>query len=226
MSARGGILPADYGRPGKDLVVAVTGTDETLNEAGYVSPDFMNGILNTMKSDTALPVNSQGEARLEAAVQAAANPKAQPLAELPALATQISGKTFRLESPDLLLREADVNCLPAEDWQMATLALDFEQDQATLKLQALSGAELNIPVGLDGIYRITTSPLGTLAARGQWVNDARFQFDVRRLDQGPVLAYDLIFSNSEFTGTVTSARSGDWYFLFPIQSVLRGEIVN
>ena len=210
----------------KNLVVAVTGIDETLNEAGYASPDFMTGILNTVKSDTALPVNSQGEAYLQAAEKAAANPKTQPLAGLPALATQISGKTFRLENPDLLLREADVNGLPAEDWQMATLALDFGQDSATLKLQAVSGAKLNIPVGLDGIYRVTSSPLGTLAARGHWLNDARFQFDVRRLDQGPVLAYDLIFSNREFTGTVASARSGDWYFFFPIQSVLRGEIVN
>jgi hypothetical protein len=210
----------------KNMVVAITATDNNLNNGNISVPSFMRAILRTVQSDAPLPANSQGAAHLQTAIEAVAQPAAQPVPELPALATQLTGETFHLETSDLLLYEADVNSLPAEDWQIATLGLDFGQDTATLRLQTMSGIDINVPVGLDGVYRTTPSPLGTLAARGEWLNDNRFRFDLRRLEQGLVLRYVLIFADDGFTGSVVSQRPGDWNFLVPTGGRFSGQMVN
>ena len=209
-----------------DLVVVFTGTDQSLGSADVSTPVFMQAILKAVKSDDPLPADPEGVARLDAAVQAAANPEAQPIPAMPALASEVSGETFQLAASDLLLREADVNRLPAEDWQIATLGLDFGQSDATLRLQTVSSIALSIPVGLDGVYRVVTTPFGTMAAEGQWQDDTRFNLYVRRLEQGPVLRYALTFSDDGFTGVATSARRGDMELTFPITMRFSGELVN
>jgi len=209
--------------PEKNLVVAVTGTDMTYHVDNIGVPAFVEAILQAVKSEEPLPPNPEGVTRLEAAVQAAANPEPQPVEALPPLAATISGKTYRLTNPNLLLAEGDVTRLPKEDWQMATLRLDFEPDSATLTLESESGKSLTVPVGLDGVYRVSSSYVGTLAAQGQWVNDMRFALYLRRLEQGPVLKYTLDFSDGTFTGTAQSARPGDAFA--PDPSVLGGQML-
>jgi CubicO group peptidase (beta-lactamase class C family) len=200
----------------KNLVVIDTAEDMTFHLANIATPTFMKEFLNLAKSDTPLPANPQGMARLEAAIRAAANPKAQPSDALPPLAARISGKTYRLATPDLLLADNDRNSLPQTDWQIATLGLDFDKGMATLRLQTQSGKDVSVPVGLDGVYRVATSHFGTLAARGKWETATRFVLVLRRLEQGPVLKYTLNFKDNGFTGNAESARPGDVFAPKPI----------
>lgn len=211
--------------PEKNLVVADTGTDsgDAFYLANFYDPTFMKAILNAVKSDEPLPRNPEGVARLESAVQAAANPEAHAAEVLPPLASQISGKTYDLTTPNLLLAEGDVLRLPEEVWQMATLGLDFEQDSAVLRLETESGIDLNLPVGLDGVYRITTNELGTTAALGEWATETQFVLHLRRLEQGPVLEYTLNFAEDAFSGTVVSDRPGDGFA--PNPATLVGEMM-
>lgn len=194
----------------RNLVVVDTGTDQSLelNELFNQAP-IMQAILGMVQSDEPLPPNPEGMNRLEAAIQAAANPQPQSVSALPAQAALVSGKTYQLNWSDLLLADLDQMSLPPEDWQMAALGLDFGQDQATLKLVSVSGIELNIPVGLNGVYQMTSSPLGTLAAKGRWTSESRFQLYLRRLEQGVSLRYTFNFTDDGFTGSVMSARLGD-----------------
>jgi CubicO group peptidase (beta-lactamase class C family) len=195
--------------PDKNLVVADTGADLSLHISNIADPSFMEAILQAVTSDDPLSPNPAGVARLEAAVQAAADPEGQPSGALSSLVAEISGRTYRLEASNLLLPEADLMRLPEEDWQMATLGLDFGPDMATLRLQTESGIDLSVPVGLDGVYRVTTSHLGMLAARGEWANETRFVLDLRRVEQGPMVTYTLNFSDDGFTGIARLARPGD-----------------
>jgi hypothetical protein len=210
--------------PENNLVMADTGIDDQYANDNIVVPTFMEAILKTVNSDEPLPPNPEGVARLEAAVQAAANPEAQALDAPPPLAATISGTTYRLTTPNLLLAEGDIMRLPQKDWQMATLGLDFGQDSATLRLQTESGIKVTVPVGLDGVYRVTTSHLGTLAARGQWENETRFVLYLRRLEQGPILKYTLNFTDDGFTGTAQSARPGDEFA--PTPARLSGQMMQ
>lgn len=208
----------------KQLVVVNTATDMTLGNANSTRPVFMETILKAVKSDKSLPPNAQGVARLEAAIQAAAKPTAQPIGVLPPIATTITGETYVLTNSNLLLAELDVLRLPEKDWQIATLGLDFGEAEATLRLQTVSGLELKLPVGLDGVYRLTTSRLGTLAAQGSWSNDKVFILYLRRLEQGPVLKYILIFTQDGLSGNVASARPGDVFA--PSLSILSGQMMT
>ncbi len=207
----------------KNLVVVDTGQDMAFHNANIGSPVFMESILKLVKSDKPLPPNAKGIARLEAAVRAAANPAAQPIGVLPSIAATITGETYSLTNSNLLLTDLDVLRLPEKDWQIATLGLDFAQDEATLRLETVSGLELNLPVGLDGVYRLTTSRLGTLAAQGSWSNDKVFVLYLRRLEQGPVLKYTLIFTKDGLSGYVESARPGDVFA--PSLSILSGQMM-
>jgi hypothetical protein len=148
-------------------------------------------------------------ARLEAAIQAAANPEGRPPDTASSLVAEISGETYRLETTNLLLPEIDIMGFPEEDWQMATLGLDFGPEMATLRLQTESGIDLSVPVGLEGVYRVTTSHLGILAARGEWANETRFVLDLRRLEQGPVVQYSLRFLDDGLAVSASLVRPGD-----------------
>jgi CubicO group peptidase (beta-lactamase class C family) len=196
--------------PDKNLVVANTGADNTFLIENLFRPGFMEAILKTVKSDEPLPPNPDGVARLEAAAKAAASPEAAAPKPLPPLAAEISGHLYRLdEAADLQLPDIDYLQLPDEDWKMAVLGLDFGQDEATLHLQSSSGKDLTIPVGLDGNYRVTTNYLGTVAARGQWINETVFALDLRRLEQGTVMQYNLTFKDDQLRGSARRARAGE-----------------
>lgn len=195
--------------PATKLVVVITGTDNNFL-ANLISPSFMEAVLKTVQSDAPLPPNPEGVAQLEAAVLAAANPAAETPPELPPLAAEISGKLFGLdETSDLQLSDLDLLRLPVNDWDMAALGLDFGQDGATLHLQSRSGKDLSLPVGLDGVYRVTTNYLGTVAARGQWTNETTFVLYLRRLDEGIVRRYNFSFSDDQLTGRANRIRKGE-----------------
>jgi hypothetical protein len=93
-----------------------------------------------------------------------------------------------LTTPYLHLPEIDLTRLPQDDWPIATLGLDFGQSSAMFKLQTVSGIKVSVPMGLDGVYRVTTSHFGTLVAQGKWETATRFILLVRRLEQGTFLS--------------------------------------
>jgi CubicO group peptidase (beta-lactamase class C family) len=184
----------------KDLVVAVTGADDRLNIRDIMMPHIMEAVVSAVKSDEPLPPNPEGTARLEAAVNAAANPQAQPVPPLPPIAAQISGKTYRLMNPDILFSDVDRMRVPDGDWKVAKFGMDFGDDEATLTLELLSDTELNVTVGLDDVYRVTASPLGTLAAKGAWATETTFILYLRFLEPSRSLRYTLTFSERQLVG--------------------------
>jgi CubicO group peptidase (beta-lactamase class C family) len=113
-----------------------------------------------------LPANPDGVAQLEAAVKAVAQPPApQPIAPLPAIAREISGKTIVFD-PNPIEMEAAV--LTFDESAKASLAIKhFGSEQVVRTLLAL-----------DGVYRMSPGdhnlPQGY---RGAWADPQTFVFE-------------------------------------------------
>jgi hypothetical protein len=157
--------------PALDLLIVTTG--------GGVEFDDLVPFLETAVVDleAPLPANPEGVAQLAAAVAAVAQPPApQPVAPLPEIASQISGKTYTFEPNPLGM-----------EWAM----LSFDQT-AEARLDArYTGSEqsTSAPIGLDGVYRMAAGDHGLPEGRrGAWVDPQTF-----------VMEYDNIANNDHAT---------------------------
>ena len=174
-SGRGGqrILVA----PVLDLIVVSTG-------GGFDLGDVIDPVIETLADpEKGLPPNPDGEARLAAALGAiAAVPGPQPVPPLPAMAAEISGRTYRL---------------PPNFGGLVSVRLDFPGGaEATLTLADAQGAPAH-PVGLDGVYRFSPGESGMpIGVTGKWADKSTF-----------VLDYNTIGNIRAFT--ITARYAGD-----------------
>lgn len=106
-----------------------------------------------------LPANPDGVVQLKAAVTTVAQPPvAQPVAPLPDIAREISGKTIVFE-PNPTEMEADV--------------LEFgDPDEATMHFKQFGSEQMvSVPIGLDGVYRMSAGYHGLPQGyRGYWAD--------------------------------------------------------
>ncbi len=112
-------------------------------------------VLPAVRSAGPQPENPKERARLAAALRAAEQPVARPVPPLPAIAREISGRTYELAGNGL-------------GWR--TVALTFEKAAARVDLETREATD-RFSVGLDDVFR-TARVEGTLdwAARGRWEN--------------------------------------------------------
>ena len=98
--------------------------------------------------------------------EAAKAPEPTAVAELPAMAKTVSGAVYEF---------------PRNASRIDALSLVFpgKKNEAELKMKYL-GTDLEMPVGLDGVYRLGPyGPLKLLAgATGRWTSDSDFALDV------------------------------------------------
>lgn len=152
---------------------------------------FPENIQGAVESDDPLPQNPDGVALLNSYMTALAEPPPQPVSPLPDLAKVVDGQTYVLTENVL-------------GWR--TLALTFGESEALLTVDT-GQTVLEIPVGLDGVYR--TPPVSVnqvfgdnfvrsyvkrdcgVALRGRWKDDTTFVFEVRYLGSGENVQLDL-----------------------------------
>ena len=146
--------------PSKNLLVIVTASLESFAEAPEIEKMLHEYILPTIQSDRLLAENSKGYARLQAALETAANP-VRLVASLPATALDISGSTYAFGENPL-------------GWEELELVFERGAKIAQLHLNDYRARE----IGLDNIYRLSTGePLGELLLRGRWADDQTFLID-------------------------------------------------
>ncbi len=122
--------------PAQDLVVVFTADLPYTSDADLVPlQDLLDRyILPAVKSDSPLPANSESVARLQAEAASLAQPSRTSPSDLPAIAREVSGRTFEFADNPL-------------GW--ATLAFDFESG-ANETTVTINGAQAAI--GLDNVY--------------------------------------------------------------------------
>ncbi len=147
--------------PGINAIVATTGGG--FSDASSVT-DYLGAAIGDLENP--LPENQLGVEQLEAAIEAVNEPPAaQPVPPLPEMASAVSGRTYVMEpSP-----------MPIE-----SLRLDFDgSDQAifTFKVIGEDGVR-EVPVGLDGVYRLSLrDDVQLQGAHGAWSDADTFVID-------------------------------------------------
>ncbi|MBI5116183.1 serine hydrolase [Candidatus Poribacteria bacterium] len=156
--------------PEKNMVVALTaglaGKRNMTKELEIVKSIILPGA----KSAGSLPPNPEAVARLETGIRQATLSRnaVESTPPLPEMAAKISGRTFTLE-PNM--------------YGFTSLSLSFQKNDEAIMRLSLSSFEgkmdLELPVGLDNVYRISPGRYGLpAAAKGFWKNKNVFMVDL------------------------------------------------
>ncbi len=185
-----------------NIVLVTTGGGFEFDDAlVYLLPSLVD-------MEQPLPPSPDGVALLQAAVAAVAQPPGpQPVPPLPEMAGKVSGRTYQFEQNMILLK---------------TLRLDFDSGStAVLQLEFSDGRQTPaIPVGLDGVYRLTTGldldrafhsfvNFSELAVglRGAWVDAQTFQIEYDTLANRYFFQLNLQFDQDRVTLDATERGS-------------------
>lgn len=155
--------------PELDLVVVTTGD----LQVGMLFDGLTNFIVPAVESNEALPANPDAFASLQAAVEATTHPVPSPVPAMPAAAQTISGKTYTLADNAL-------------GWK--SFSLTFNDQDAMLTLD-VGSTPIELPVGLEGIYRVSTVGMpqnatyfwhdaASMAVKGAWQSDQTFMLEM------------------------------------------------
>jgi CubicO group peptidase (beta-lactamase class C family) len=141
--------------PAENLVVVSTAALPAGNDADLIPiQELLDGyILPAVKSDRPLPPNPDGQARLAAATLALGQAEKTVSPPLPAIATEISGKTYTFEENPF-------------GWRTMIFTFQPGSDEAKITINGMR----QFPVGLDNRYRIYSveNPTFPQAFRGHW----------------------------------------------------------
>ena len=158
---------AAIGRGGQRIQVWPAINTILVMTGGGVDIDDIEPLLQPAFADLSKPspANPSGVARLESALKAVMQPPApKPVAPLPAIAKEVSGKTFVFDPNPL---------------EIETLSLEFTGPaEAVLVIKHSDGATTSWPVGLDGVYRMSVGEYNLpQGVRGEWVDDQTFALE-------------------------------------------------
>jgi len=171
--------------PKLDVVAVMTGA----LKGGYVpTTDLIDSIAGAIKSDSSLPPDSAAQALLAASIQKAATERASPVGATPELAKAISGKTYRLADNDLHVKTFSLNLAdpdPSWEYTIATQRLD----RPTARFAG--------SIGLDGLFRKSSTRYGIDAVKGSWLDDHTFVVDRRILGHGETQKWTLAFDGDK-----------------------------
>jgi CubicO group peptidase (beta-lactamase class C family) len=177
------------GRGGQQIsVLRNLKTVIVINGGGFSSGELMKELGAAINSGTApgtpLPANPAGNERLRRAIAAAAQPPAaRPVAPLPEIAANITGKTWTLPANWLGLRSLKLDFQPGAATATTTLVFGPALKQYQFGIDAQVVGERTVtetrPLGLDGVLRL--SPNGILGMpvglRGAWIDPRTFELE-------------------------------------------------
>ena len=189
--------------PAENLVVVFTAGLPFTNDADLIPlQELLNGyILPAVKSDRPLPANPDGQARLTAGIKALAEPMQTAPSALPAIAAEISGKTYTLADNPF-------------GWQ--SLAFTFQD--GTDEARVLMNGTFELPVGLDNVYRFAGSPFPQ-GYRGRWENQDTFVIEDMVLGQMSQATNRIQFTGDAIRITRLDKYSGSQFDIQGAQSL-------
>ncbi len=184
--------------PAQDMVIVFT---SGLPDPIFPAPSQLvkNYVLPAIRSDGPLAADSPAAHILSGAIQAIEQPD-RPAAPLPALARQISGKTFRI-----------TDALPAGAW-FETITFDFDGGNTYQSKSEWPGDQsVVVEDGLNNLFHYTSIQFNgyqpaadiLVALRGHWQDDHTFVEEYVRDMNSDI---DLITQKSTFNGRQISVE--------------------
>ena len=145
--------------PRENMVIVFTGALR-VDEEGTLLNLVNDYIIPSVRSKDTIPPNEKTDSKLKFFIQEAQGTE-QPVPTLPQTASDISGKTYKLEANFL-------------SWLDMTFDFEPGKDEAILKMTNSP----NLTIGLDNRYRLTEMASGRpIGLRGQWVELNVFYLD-------------------------------------------------
>ena len=191
--------------PDKDVVAVFTGRGVD------VRGDVALLLAAALQSDTQLDPNPAGVAQLKAALgNAIEPPQPKPVPPLPSMATEVSGKVYRLEP-----NQFDVKCI--------SFRFDSPSD-VSFELSVESGT-FDLPVGMDGVPRFSESgptgiPVGVL---GEWTEPTLFAMNYDEVSGPNHLQILGSFADGAESVLLEFTDPGEY---FPAQTVPASSVAN
>jgi CubicO group peptidase (beta-lactamase class C family) len=168
--------------PRLDIVAVMTGTMR--DDEFYATARLIDDIAGAVKSDGPLPPDPVAHALLATSLDAAGREKPSPIGLTPALAREISGKSYRFGPNRLKVRTYSVNLTgPQPSWEITT-----ESDQPGAPPERYGGL-----IGLHGLFSKTPASYGINAVKGRWLNIHSFAIERRILGRGETQYWVLTF---------------------------------
>lgn len=178
--------------PDSDVVAVVTG------KRHYPFVPLIDRITEAVKSATDLPADAAGGVRLAGRIKDAAIEKPSEVGPASALASTISGKTYRFEANALGVKSLML------DLVSATPSYELTLDRSAT---GLPDERVSARLGLDGYFRVNEKG-GDLprAAKGQWLDKTSFQIVSQSLLEGVVTTSTLTFRGNQLDVDVKDNR--------------------
>jgi CubicO group peptidase (beta-lactamase class C family) len=182
--------------PAENLVVVFTADLPYTNDADLIPLQELldQYILPAVKSDKPLPANPNSLARLAAGIQALAHPALMTPPPLPAIAAEISGKTYTLANDPF-------------GWHTLAFAFQDGVGEVTITISRT----LPVTVGLDNVYRIVSGQDNTFPQgfRGHWEDQDTFVVEDITLGQLLQVTNRIQFSGDTIAITQQERHSPD-----------------
>jgi len=124
--------------PDKDLIVVTT------NDLASNGQTILTGIMNAALSDQPLAPNEAGLKALQTRIGELTNPQPMTVKAIPDAIKAISGKVYQFDPNDF-------------GWK--SIAFDFTKSDEVMITLGLPDKEIKLPLGMDGIYRVSTDGL-------------------------------------------------------------------
>lgn len=195
LPSRGAYLTVGYDRqlvvvmPAIGVVAAMTGRSD------YPIENVIDHLARAARSAGPVPADAQGQAVLAARIREAAIDK--PLfaaAPAPAMARQVSGKTYALERN-------------VWGWKEMTLHLDGTASmELVMYTSRTSDATMRVtlPLGMDGKFAMGETPEGWTAIQAGWTDASTLSAVLRIPEEAISRSYELRFDGPRVVVTITN----------------------
>ncbi|MBZ0292379.1 MAG: beta-lactamase family protein [Anaerolineae bacterium] len=199
-SARGYGGQLIYIAPEFDLIVVFTAG--LIDSDAITFPLIHDHIVPAISSDSALPNNPDGVARLQEAIDALQNALPQPVPELLDMAKTISGTKYVFNFAPFYSGFRLIG------WKELTLTFAEGSSEAVLT-DDVGGYVIDLPIGMDAVPRMAEIPgWGTTVMRGTWIAADTFviNLDVLGLPEHYTMA--MHFENDQMLVMFSELLSG------------------
>jgi CubicO group peptidase (beta-lactamase class C family) len=193
---RGAYLAVGFNRqlilvmPQLGVVAAVTG------RSAYPIENVIDHLARAARSSSPLPADPQGQALLQAAVDGAAVGKPLfPAAPPPAIAEEVSGKTYGFAPNEWGWKELTLRLGATPSFDLVVFT--SRTSDATQRV--------SLPLGMDGKFAIATSPEGLTAIQAGWTDASTLSAAVHLPEEAAKRLYELRFAGSRVDVTLTNS---------------------
>ena len=184
--------------PEQNLIMVVTSSASGLG-VFFAKKVLDKYVLPAIKSNEAIPANVPAQRELENRSGPPVLKQApQAVPALPAVAQEISGKIYTLESNNWNYDNFKIVFDPG---------LDYAEFSYTVKTQDAAA----FSVGLDGVYRFTDTEIGCMAAVGSWTASDTFELTCQQIGYTAPAQFVLIFKQDEIEVTEVSQTGSYTY---------------